>query len=150
MKKALFLLLAIVVSFGTLYSADAEKTVEDYLTDLSSKNPARVVDACNWFGKNENVEGYDKMLTLVSHSEESVRIWSSANLGLLKNVEAVNPLIDQLEKETSADVRYTIILAITRLGIKDDEQKERLKKLKRKEKDPIVLDYITKMEEKLK
>lgn len=150
MKKALLLLIAVTVSFGTLFSQDSEKTASEYVRMLSSKNPARIIEACNWFGENENKEGFSKMVELVSHSDESVRIWSSANLGLLKDVEAVNPLIDQLEKESSADVRYTIILAITRLGLKEDSQKDRLKALRRKEKDPIVLDYIAKMEEKLK
>jgi len=50
--------------------------------------------------------------------------------------------------ENNSDVRYTIVLAIARLGIDSKESYNNLLQAKEKETDPFTKDFIVKMEEK--
>jgi HEAT repeat protein len=147
MKKILSLLLVFMLA-GVLLYAQEEKTAEDYVNDLSSNNPSLIVEACNWLGENNNKDGVEKMIDLLSHENDEVRMWSAANLGLLGEDTAFDPILDSLVRESNSDVRYTMVLSLTRIGVTTEEQKDKINELKGLETNPIIKDYITKMDEK--
>jgi flagellar capping protein FliD len=147
MKKILFAILVVLFSISALYSKD-DKGADEYKQELKSSDKTVVINACNWFGKNDNKEANEQMIKLIDNKDPEIRMWSAANLGILKEEKALSPLISQLEKEAIADVRYSQILAISRIGVKNDSDKKKLLAIKDKETDPIIKDYILKMEEK--
>ncbi len=138
----------LLLAITALHAQDEEKTAEDYVNDLSSNNPEVVITALNWFGENENKDGNDKMKELLSHNNDEVRMWAAANLGIVGDESAIDPILEQIVQERNSDVRYAMVLAITRIGITTEENKEKISELKELERNPIIKDYITKMEEK--
>lgn len=146
MKKILFSILVVLLSISVLSAAD--KSLKAYKKDLKTDNIELIVTACQWFGDNENKEANEELISLISHENELVRLWSATALGQLKVQDSLSPLVFQLEKEPVANVRYAQILAISRIGIDNDALKEKLQAMKDKETDPIIIDYISKMEEK--
>lgn len=147
MKKILSVLFILLMA-GAVLHAEEEKSVEDYVNDLSSDNPSDVINACNWLGENEKDDGNEKMVELLTHDNDEVRIWAAANLGLVGEGDAIEPILRQIVQERNSDVRYAMVLAITRIGISSEEDKEKIAEIKDLETNPIIKDYITKMDEK--
>ncbi len=60
----------------------------------------------------------------------------------------MDSLEEQLLIEPNADVRYTIFLSLTRIGLSERKHVEVLKKAQEAETDPIIKDYMDKIIEK--
>ncbi len=149
MKKILSVLFMLFLVATMLHAQEEEeKTTEDYVNDLSSSNPSVIINACNWLGENGKKDGNDKMVDLLTHENEEVRMWAAANLGLTGEDGDIEKFLRRIVNEESSNVRYAMVLAITRIGVSNEEDKARISELKDLETDPIVKDYITKMDEK--
>lgn len=147
MKKILSIMF-ILFLVGTMLHAQEERSTEDYVNDLSSNNPSVIIAACNWLGENGKKDGNDKMMDLLTHENDQVRLWAAANLGLVGENEAVAAILEHIVRESNSDVRYAMVLAITRIGVTSDEDKQKITELKDLETNPIIKDYIAKMDEK--
>lgn len=149
MKKNLFVITFVIFLCASLSAA--EKSADAYIKDLSSKDAATVIKAEKWLGEKEEKAAVTKLVENLQNSNNAeIRKQAAVALGLIEDKKAVEPLIDQLLKEQNADVRYAIVLAVTRIGIENKAQYEKLVQAKNNETDPIIKDYVEKLEEKLK
>jgi HEAT repeat protein len=146
------ILTAVLLAIFTITIASAaDKSVKEYLADLSSSDEKIVIVAEDALGKKEEKSAVEKLTQLLkTDPRKQVRLHAAIALGLIKEKKTVDSLIAQLLEEQDADVRYTIVLAVSRIGIESKESLEALIQAKDKETDPFILDYIKKLEEKLK
>ena len=148
MKKKLFLIFTLVCISTILLGA--EKSKEEYLNDLSSDDVETVVAAETWLGSKKEKKAVEKLVDLNKNSSsKEIRLNAAVALGLIGDKNTVDGLIDQLLVERNADVRYALVLAITRIGIKTKAQLEKLEQAGQNESDPLVLDYLQKIKEKI-
>ncbi len=170
MKKILysFISVLIVVSFAYAQEESKEapketkkeeakkeekktKSVKEYIADLSSTDEEVVCTAADWLGKEEEEAAVPKLLELLKGDKRvKVRLYSVIALGLIGEKKTLEALESALLNDQDADVRYSSVLAITRIGIKEKRTVDVLEKAKQSESDPFVLDFLQKMEEKFK
>ncbi|MBP7586051.1 MAG: hypothetical protein KBA61_18555, partial [Spirochaetes bacterium] len=65
--------------------------------------------------------------------------------GYIGETSTIDSLNDRLLVEQNSDVRYTILLSLTRIGVSEKKHVEVLKKARDAETDPIIKDYMEKM-----
>lgn len=147
MKKILVLTLVICTFAVKSYAAD--KSAKDYVADLKSADDAVVLEAENWVGDNTEKTAIKDLVALMKNSTNAeVRMNAAVALGLIGEKEAIEPLTDDIVVEPNADVRYAMLLAISRIGIDSKKSYNALLQAKEKETDPYIKDYIEKMEKK--
>lgn len=147
--KILSAILLTVFSISVLQAA--KKSSAEYIADLSSQDEAVVVAAEDALGKSEEKGAVEKLLDLLKNDKrDKVRLHAAIALGLIKEKKSVETLAEQLLVEQNSDVRYTVVLAISRIGIESKKELDVLVQAKEKETDPFILDYIKKLEEKIK
>jgi HEAT repeat protein len=154
MKRFLLIILSFFAVVSLLSAADEkkkEKSAKEYIADLSGNNEALILDACDWAGKEEEKDAIPQLKNLLKGDKrDTVRMRAAMALGYIAQEDTFNSLADQILVEPSADVRYTIVLSMTRIGMKDEKQVKALQKAKQSESDPFILDYIQKIEDKYK
>lgn len=148
MKKKLFLIFTLI-SISTVLLG-AEKSKEEYMNDLSSDDVKTVVEAEKWLGNKKEKKAVEKLVDLNKNSSsKEIRMNAAVALGLIGDKNTVDGLIDQLLVERNADVRYALVLAITRIGIKKKSQYDKIMQAADNESDALVLDYLKKIKEKI-
>ena len=126
-----------------------KKTTKSYLTYLdSSAEEQAVLKAINFALEKKDSKAIPKIITLLQDERTIVRLKSCVALGELKSKEAIDVLNKIVLEDDSSDVRYASLLAIIKIG--SDKSGRTLQKLKAQEKDPIIKDFLAKMEKKLK
>jgi HEAT repeat protein len=158
MKRFICIMTACLFAASVAFAQDAkkpadapqkEKTKEQYLADLSSKDEKTIIDAAEWLGSKEEKGAVPGLVKLIKNDDRvKVRVHAAVALGLIKDESAVDALNEALLNDSSADVRYASILALSRIG--STKSIDAFKKAREKETDPFIKDYIAKMEEKLK
>ncbi|MBN1500897.1 MAG: HEAT repeat domain-containing protein [Spirochaetes bacterium] len=149
MKKILFLCAILLLNAAVLTAAGKSK--DDYIKDLSSDDPATVVAAEKYLGEKKEKSVVDKLTDLLQNaSDKDVRMNAAVALGLIGEKKVIDTCIDQILVERNSDVRYALVLAVTRLGVETKAQGDKLVQVKENETDPIIIDYLTKIEEKIK
>lgn len=149
MKKIIFLISIFLISASVLSAA--EKTSAEYIKDLSSKDTNTVVAAQKWLGEKQEKTAVNKLVeNLKNSSSVEIRMSAAVALGLIEEKTAVDPMIEKLLTESNSDVRYAIVLAITRIGLENKAQYNKLVQAKNNETDPIIIDYVEKLQQKLK
>ncbi len=155
MKKILIATVAFLAVAAVLNAQDSKKerpkTAKEYIADLGSNDENLIIRAADWLGneKEENaLPGLQKLLK--EDNRAKVRLHSAMAMGYIGEKSSVEPLNERLLLEQNADVRYTIILSLTRIGISEEKHVEVLKKARDAETDLIIRDYMDKMVEKYK
>lgn len=145
----LFLSVQLFAQMSETTRVTAEKTEADYVNDLGSSDPKVVVAACKWLGDKEKKDNAPKIVPLLTSSHAEVRMWSAVTLGIFFYKDGREALINQLMVETNPDVRYAQVVAVTRIGLENNEEtRVKMQQLRERETDPFVIDYIKKMQEK--
>ena len=153
MKKIMMLTLCIVFSLAIISdSSIAQDTVKkgtkEYIADLSSNDEAVVVAAEEWIADNKEKSALSRLQELLrSDNRVKVRLYAAIALGEIADESAAESLNNALLNDPSADVRYTALLGIARIGSKDSY--DAIQKARESEQDPFIKDLIQKMEDKL-
>jgi HEAT repeat protein len=168
MKKLLYSLISVLILVTFVYAQDESKdapketkkeekkeektkSVKEYIADLSSTDEEVVCKAADWLGKEEEDAAIPKLLELLKEDKRAkVRLYSVIALGLIGDKKTLEALEGALLNDQDADVRYSSLLAITRIGIKEKRTIDVLDKVKQSESDPFIIDFLQKMEEKFK
>lgn len=146
MKKLFFAILAIMISTSFLYANKSEK---DYIADLDSANTEQViVEAAKWAKKQKSEKAVPGLVELLSDSRENVRLNAVIALGYIEDENAAEPLNKVILEDKSSNVRYAALLSSLRIGSRDSV--DTWIQAKDTETDPIILDFLGKMEEKAK
>ncbi|HNR87058.1 MAG TPA: HEAT repeat domain-containing protein [Spirochaetota bacterium] len=156
MKKFLISFVSVFMLISFLNAQDAAKkeekpkTTKEYINDLGSTDENAIVKACDYLGQKEEKDAIPKLLPLLKDSGKSaqVRMWSAIALGLIGDEKTLDPLAESVQKDSSADVRYSAILAMSRIGVKDKKYLELFKDRMNGDPDPFIRDYLTKLYEK--
>ena len=144
-KCAAFIVLSLVAT--TVFAA---KSAAEYVADLKSTDQAVVLEAVKWAGEKKEKAAVPELVNLVgSGATAEIRMNAAVSLGLIGEKSACEPMSERLLLESNADVRYAIVLSITRAGIETKKTYENLLAARDKETDPIIKDYIVKIEQKL-
>ncbi len=153
--KKLVLTIITVFAIVTIVNAQeakkepAKKNAKDYITDLSSNDEATVIRAADWLGQEKEKDALPKLKNLLRDDNRAkVRMSSAMAIGYIGEEASIADLNDRLLKEQVADVRYTIVLAITRVGVSEKKHLEVLKQARAAETDPLIKDYYDKMWER--
>ena len=146
MKKLFFVILTIMISTSFLY---AKKTEKDYIADLDSVNNEQViVEAAKWAKKQKSEKAIPGLIELLSDSRDEVRLNAVIALGYIEDESAAEPLNKVILEDKSSNVRYAALLSSVRIGSRDSV--DTWIKAKDTETEPIILDFLGKMEEKAK
>jgi len=146
---ALLLLLTPFIVFGE--DSKKEKSKEEYIQDLDSENVELVADAEMWLGEKKEKSVLPKIEVLLKNGKTSkIRLNAAVAIGLINEKSSSAVLVEQLLVEQNSDVRYTIVLSLSRVGLESKDSYDALMQAKDRETDPFILDYIQKMEEKFK
>ncbi len=153
MNKYLIAGLAVALIASVSFAQDSgkakQKSTQEYIADLSSKDDAAVIAAANKLGNDGEKQAIPSIALVVkNNSNANVRMHACVALGLIGDESGVDSLNDALLNDSSADVRYAAILAISRIG--STKSIDALKNAREKETDPYIKDYIDKMEAKMK
>ena len=141
--KKLFVCLLVLCMSTAVWSRDAK----DYIADLNkSKDEKTIIEAADWLGKEKEKDAIPALISLLSDDRENVRVAAATALGYIGDEKAVEALNSALLNDKSSDVRYAAILSTYRIGSK--KSLEAWKKAKETEQDPIIRDFLAKMEEK--
>jgi HEAT repeat protein len=129
--------------------SQAKAGKETYIADLSSKDENKVVTAAEWLGEKEEKSAVPQLIDLLKNDKRTkVRLYATIALALIGDEACIPTLNDALIGDSSADVRYAVLLAIHRIN--PAKSLDALKKAKESESDPYIKDYIEKMETKWK
>lgn len=169
MKKLLYSFISVLILVTFVYAQDESKdapketkkeekkvekktkSVKEYIADLSSTDEEVVCNAADWLGKEKEDAAIPKLLELLKEDKRAkVRLYSVIALGLMGDKKILEALESALLNDQDADVRYSSLLAITRIGIKEKRTVDVLDKVKQSESDPFIIDFLQKMEEKFK
>ncbi len=125
------------------------KSAKAYIADLSSEDENTVVQAIDWLGNEKEAASVPELMKLLkSDKRVKVRLFAAIALGLIGDEKSIVTLNEALLNDRSADVRYTVLLAIHRID--PSKSIDALQKAKESESDPYIVDYLTKMEAKIK
>jgi HEAT repeat protein len=166
MKKILMIAMIIALPVAYTYAADEkadqkkveepkkaekEKSKGEYIADLNSTNSEDTILAAeDWVGSKQEEGAIDNLLTLLKGDKrDKVRMNAAVAFGLIGKKESGDMIAEFVGNETSADVRYSEVLAIARAGY-TKKGLDKLMAARDKETDPFILDFIKKMEEKIK
>lgn len=164
MKKILMIAMIIALPVAYTYAADekadqkkveepkkAEKSKGEYIADLNSGNSEDTILAAeDWVGSKQEEGAIDNLLILLKGDKrDKVRMNAAVAFGLIGKKESGDMIAEFVGNETSADVRYSEVLAIARAGY-TKKGLDKLMAARDKETDPFILDFIKKMEEKIK
>ncbi len=148
MKKLTLVLIAVFMATSA-FSADKKKSAEDYIKDLDpSKDEKVIVEAADFLGKEKEKDAVKKLQDLLKDQRVNVRLHAVIALGYIGQEESAESLNGILLNDESPNVRYAAVLSISRIGSK--KSIDALKEAKAKESDPFILDFLKKMEEKIK
>ena len=156
MKKVSAALFILAFSCAAVFAADApaekkadNKDAKQYIADLSSADEATVIEAENWLGEKKEKAATTKLLDLVKNDQRvRVKTYASVALGLIGEKETAEPLSDLVLSEQNADVRYSMLLAMMRIGGDSKKFIDNLTAARDKETDPFIKDFVAKMEAK--
>jgi HEAT repeat protein len=168
MKKIIFTIIFVFTVATLLYSQDASKdakaadvkkevkkeekkskSTKEYIKDLASNDEATVVAAADWLGKEKEDDAASELRRLVKEDNRwKVRMYSAMALGYIGQESAIDVLNERLLAEPNELARYTVLLAITRIGVSKKEHVEVLKQAKERESDPFIKDYLDKIYDK--
>jgi HEAT repeat protein len=160
MKRILYVFIALLIA-ANLANAQEEKkeapkeekskSTEEYIADLSSKDEDTICTAANWLGKEEEEAAMPKLIDLLQNDKRSkVRVYSVIALGLIKEKGALEALEGAALNDQNADVRYSAVLAIVRIGSDEKRTLDVLEKVKNTDSDPYIKDFLDKLWEKYK
>lgn len=153
MKKIGLLAVAIVFSLfiiadGTIAQDKAKKTAKEYIADLSSTDEETVIAAQVWIADEKEKSARTKLEELLrSDTRVKVRLYAAIALGEIADERSAEILNNALLNDPSADVRYSALLGIARIGSRSSI--DPIKKARESEQDPFIKDLIKKIEEKL-
>jgi len=150
MKKvciAIIVMFAMVAVFQPQEAKSQQsKSSKEYIADLSSKDEGTIVRAADWLGKEKEEEALPRLKNLLQYDiRPNVRLHSAMAMGYIGETSSIDSLNDRLLVEQNSDVRYTILLSLTRIGVSEKKHVEVLKKARDAETDPIIKDYMEKM-----
>lgn len=159
MKKIIFTLTAIILATSVITAQEntapkpeeekSKKSAQEYIKDLSSNNEDTIIKAADWLGNEEEKTAVPQLINLLkSDKREQVRVHATIALGLIADESCIPALNDALTGDSSPDVRYTVLLAIHKID--PGKSIDALQKSKETESDPIIKDYLEKMEAKIK
>lgn len=160
MKKLLLSFASVFVLISFLSAQDAPKkeekkeekakSTQEYIKDLAGSDENTIIKACDYLGQKEEKDAIPGLLPLLKDSGKSpqVRMWAAIALGLIGEEQALDPLAECIQKDSSADVRYSAILAMSRIGTKDKKYLDLFKDRMNGDPDPFIRDYLTKLYEK--
>jgi HEAT repeat protein len=154
MKKIMLITVCVMfmfamVSDGSMAQDKAKKTAKEYMADLSSSDEATVVAAEEWIADNKEKSALPKLQELLrSDNRVKVRLYAAIALGEIADEAAAESLNNALLNDPSADVRYSALLGIARIGSKSSY--DAVQKARESEQDPFIKDLIKKMEDKFK
>jgi len=149
MKKVVSSLIFVLFAVAILNAAESKKSAKDYMADLDSgKDEIKIVEAARWAGEKQEKPAVSSLIVLLKDKRENVRIEAGIALGLIGEESAVEELNKSMLNDESANVRYASLLATFRIGSK--KSLESWKKARATETDPIIKDFLKKMEEKAK
>ena len=153
MKKISIALFVLTFSCAAVFAADAANTAnkdaKQYIEDLSSSDEAAVLAAENWLGENKEKAADAKLLDLIKNDKRiRVKTYAAVALGLIGEKEMAEPLSELVLTEQSADVRYSMLLAMMRIGGDSKTFIDNLTAARDKESDPFIKDFVEKMEAK--
>ena len=151
--KKIILALAIIFTATLILNAEEAKTekksAKEIMADLSTDDEAKITAAADQAGDQQLKETIPQLTNLLKNDKRiKVRLYSAIALGLIGDVSAIETLNASLLADQSADVRYTVLLAIHRID--PGKSVDALKKLNETETDPYIRDYIEKMMAKIK
>lgn len=159
MKKIFFVLVLLFAISQLILAQDAkqqekkeaQKTAKEYIADLNSNDENTIIRAADWLAKERVKDALPALTKLLKDDGRTkVRLYSAMAMGYIGDKSSVEPLNERLLIEPEADVRYTIILSLTRIGISEEKHVEVLKKARDAETDLIIKDYMDKMVAKYK
>jgi len=142
MKKRFFIMFTIMAISSIVFAADADK----YIADLDSQDENTVIQAADWLGANKEKSASKKLATLLTDPRDGVRIHAAQALGYIGDKDYLGSLHNALLNDSHPTVRYAALLSIMKL--KDDKSKSTLEKALENEKDPFILDLLTKLDAK--
>jgi HEAT repeat protein len=146
MKKVVNCVLILLLSVTVIWAEE-----KGYMENLTNEDETIAVSAIDEAGKKEDKKSLPKLLELLSSdSRIKVRLHSAISIGLIGEKSSIDTLTDRLLKEQNADVRYAVLLAISRIGIDSKKSYDALMEAKERETDVYIKDYIEKMEKKFK
>ncbi len=139
----------VIVSDGSMAQDKAKKSAKEYIADLSSKDEATVIAAEEWIAENKEKSALPKLQELLrSDNRVKVRLYAAIALGEIAFEDGAESLNNALLNDPSADVRYSALLGIARIGSKSSY--DAIQKARESEQDPFIKDLIKKMEDKFK
>lgn len=159
MKKVLIALTLLFAMSAFLFAQDTKqdakkessKSAKEYIADLNSNDENTIIRAADWLGREKESDALPCLKKLLKEDNRAkVRLHSAMAMGYIGDKSAVDSLNDRLLIEPEADVRYTIILSLTRIGISEEKHVDVLKKARDAETDIIIRDYMDKMVAKYK
>ncbi len=157
MKKILFIIAICILSISLVSAEEVKKeepakeskSNEQYIKDLSSEDENLIIKAAENLGEKQEKKAVTQLTSLLkSDKRVKVRLYAAIALGQIGDVEAIETLNESLVGDQSADVRYSVLLAIHRID--PSKSIDALKKLRETETDPIIVDYLDKMEAKIR
>ncbi|MBM1104827.1 HEAT repeat domain-containing protein [Aurantibacter crassamenti] len=102
---------------GQLASKDIDAS-EPLLELLNDSDHEIVAQAVKILGDVKNAKAGELLIPLLKHESERVRFFTAQALGRIKQVDAVQPLLDMLAANADVDnyVRHAAVLALSRIG----------------------------------
>lgn len=144
MKIKIVILMAVLVPAMVL-SAEKKQSPEYYLSVLKKGGDTKeVVQASRWAGKNRSKEAVEHLLVLLDDKRAQVRVEAASALGLIKDESVLPSLHNTLLHDQVSSVRYAALLAVLHIG--SETSLEPLKSCRRREKDPVMVDLLMKLE----
>lgn len=142
------LVIAMILA-GSFAFAQDKKTGDQYIADLDPvKEEKVIIDAARWASKKEEKKAAPALINLLSDSRVNVRLNAAMALGYIGEESAAKPLNNVILNDRSSDVRYAALLSSVRIGSKDSV--DTWIKAKDSETDPVILDFLKKMDERAK
>ena len=158
MKKLAFIFGVLILSTSIISAEETtektekptkEKSAQEYIADLSSNDEKLIVKAADWLGQEEEKDALPGLTNLLKNDGRAkVRIYAAIALGLIADESSIPVLNKALTDDSNADVRYSVLLAIHRID--PSKSIDALQKAKETESDPMIKDYLAKMEAKVK
>lgn len=157
--KKLYLILTILLTATIALNAEEakkdesakneNKSAQELIADLSSDDEQKIVNAADIAGEKQLKEAVPQLTKLLKDDKRvKVRLYSAIAIGRIGDESAIETLNHSLLNDQSADVRYTVLLAIHRID--PGKSVDALKQLNESETDPYIRDYIEKMLAKIK
>jgi len=120
--------------------------LQKYLDDLESNDEKLISSACIWLGNRGVILAMPRLIQLLKTDERySVRNYAAVGLGLIGDRRGLTPLLEAALHDENSSVQYTCVISISRIG-PTISVKKALRDAKNKFTDPMIVDYIEKME----